>query len=307
VKRLAGADRYGTMSAIVTEAFPNADFVAVASGQNFADALVSASLAGVKDAPILITEQNLLQHDATAQVDRLKPVGAYVMGGTGVVTERAEEALRQSGNGKTAVTRVAGKNRQATSVAALLESRRAGSKSDTIIVVNGRSFADALSISPWAYATKSQMLLTTDDGRLTQEEIDAIKADKLVKRVILVGGTSAVSDAVRNQLGGDIAFERVGGANRYETSRKVAEFSVANGMSWSTVAVATGHDYPDALTGAALVGKNMGVLLLADSASYPSVAAIRENAGKVSKIYILGGEGAVSTSVESAVRAAITG
>ena len=59
--------------------------------------------------------------------------------------------------------------------------------------MNGHDFADALSISSWAYATKSPMLLTTADGRLTQEEVDAIKADKLVKRVILVGGTSDVA------------------------------------------------------------------------------------------------------------------
>jgi putative cell wall-binding protein len=307
VERLAGADRYATMSAVVDEVFPSADFVAVASGQNFADALVSAPLAGIKGAPILITKQNLLQRDATAEVDRLKPSGAYIVGGPEAVTERAEEAVRLSGNGNTAVTRVAGKNRQSTSVAALHEARKAGSKSDTIIVVNGHDFADALSISSWAYATKSPMLLTTADGRLTQEEVDAIKADKFVKRVILVGGTSAVSDAVRSQLASDLAVERVGGANRYETSRKVAEFSVANGMSWSTVAVVTGRDYSDGLVAAALVGKNKGVLLLVDSADGPAIAAIRENAGKVSKLYVLGGEGAVSAPVESAVRTAAAG
>ena len=117
----------------------------------------------------------------------------------------------------------------------------------------------------------------------------------------------AVSDAVRSQLASDLAVERVGGANRYETSRKVAEFSVANGMSWSTVAVVTGRDYSDGLVAAALVGKNKGVLLLVDGTNDPTIAAIRENAGKVSKLYVLGGEGAVSAPVESAVRTAVAG
>jgi hypothetical protein len=73
------------------------------------------------------------------------------------------------------------------------------------------------------------------------------------------------------------------------------------------VAVVTGRDYSDGLVAAALVGKNKGVLLLVDSTDGPAIAAIRENAGKVSKLYVLGGEGAVSAPVESAVRTAAAG
>jgi hypothetical protein len=65
--------------------------------------------------------------------------------------------------------------------------------------------------------------------------------------------------------------------------------------------------FPDLKRPATIVRKSNGVLLLVDSADDPTIAAIRENAGKVKKLYVLGGEGAVSASAESAVRAAITG
>ena len=46
-KRLAGVTRYSTMSRISQEAFPyGSEYVIVASGENFPDALAASSLAG---------------------------------------------------------------------------------------------------------------------------------------------------------------------------------------------------------------------------------------------------------------------
>ena len=61
LERLAGADRYATAAAIADEAFPNGATTAIiARGDVFADALAANYLAGVVDAPILLTDTNRL-------------------------------------------------------------------------------------------------------------------------------------------------------------------------------------------------------------------------------------------------------
>lgn len=115
------------------------------------------------------------------------------------------------------------------------------------MVASGQGFADALSIGPWAWAKKVPVLLARPDGTLPDEAVGALAADAGITRVVIVGGQAAVPDTIRSQLGDGYAYERVGGADRYETSRLVAEFAIHNGMSWRNLGIATGRDFPDAL------------------------------------------------------------
>jgi hypothetical protein len=172
--------------------------------------------------------------------------------------------------------------------------------------VSGRGLsADTLSVGPWAWATRSPILLVLPDGTLCQDAVDAILSGPGIERVVLVGGQSAVSDAVTEQLSGSYEFVRLGGADRYATSARVAEWAAAFGLGWSRPVVATGRDFADVLSAAAVCGDNRSVLLLADSADAPTVSLLRENRSKVVRAYVAGGTGAVSGAVESAVRDAL--
>ena len=60
--------------------------------------------------------------------------------------------------------------------------------------VSGRGLsADTLSVGPWAWATRSPILLVLPDGTLCQDAVDAILSGPGIERVVLVGGQSAVS------------------------------------------------------------------------------------------------------------------
>ena len=83
----------------------------------------------------------------------------------------------------------------------LNEVRRQGSKSNTIIIATGKSYADALSIGPWSAASMSPIILTRNDGTLRDDAVKAIKADRYAKKNLIVGGTLAVSESVKSQLG----------------------------------------------------------------------------------------------------------
>lgn len=124
-----------------------------------------------------------------------------------------------------------------------------------------------------------------------------------MKRVVIVGGTSAVSSRAQSALkSAGYSVERRSGATRYETSATIASKVTADGMSWSTVVVASGENFPDALSGAGLVGSKKGVLLLTASDDSSAVTkTLKPKKPIVGTCYILGGQAAVSWNVENAL------
>lgn len=288
-KRLAGASRYSTMSAIVSEGFGDSDWAIVASGSNFPDALVASALAGAYDCPIIITDPNELSTEAANQLLRMDVDYVFIMGGTSAVSEDVELGIEELG---IMTYRVSGSSRLETSVRALGEVRDAGSTSNTIIVASGTKYADALSIGPWAYLKKAPIILAGSNGLLTDEEVEAIQSDEYVTQILIVGGPSAVSRSIRDQLGDQFGYKRLEGEDRFETNREVMAWTADNGLSWTQPAVASGANYPDALVGAAFSGSKGSVLALNHSSTIGMITAHKSS---VMRGYILGGKSAVAS------------
>lgn len=92
---------------------------------------------------------------------------------------------------------------------------------------------------------------------------------------------------------------RFGGQDRYETSKLIAENNF--GSNLNSVVIASGNDFPDGLAGVTLAKKLNAPLLLVDKSveskgSKVVLQYILNKLNKNGKIYILGGEGAVSGS-----------
>lgn len=97
---------------------------------------------------------------------------------------------------------------------------------------------------------------------------------------------------------------RLAGANRYETGYKVAdELKIVLGVDkFDAVVIATGENFADALAGSYLAAvKGAPILLVKDREKYVDQlhAYIQANVVAGGTVYILGGEKAVPTSVES--------
>ncbi len=87
VIRLAGDTRYDTMSRIIQAEVPGtSEYVVVASGDNFPDALAAAPLAGALKAPIVLTSGNVLSPQAEQQITRLKASKAVIIGGVNAIS-----------------------------------------------------------------------------------------------------------------------------------------------------------------------------------------------------------------------------
>lgn len=170
-------------------------------------------------------------------------------------------------------------------------------------LATGQSFADALSAGAAAYANDGPVVLTTP-GELTdaaRDELRRLSPD----RVVVVGGTVAISDAVVAAVRGDgrigAEVERIGGDTRYHTAANVVTDAFPDAVD--TVFVATGQSFPDALSGVPAAARFDAPLLLTEQGSLPAPtrAALQQLTPR--RIVILGGEIAVSREVEDALEA----
>ncbi len=295
--RAAGETRFATMAALLPKApWKAGRTVVLASGSNYPDALAAASLAGAYDAPIVLTEPNSLSVDAADMIEQLSPNVIYVVGGEAAVSKSAVDTAAYYAADGCKVFRIAGDTRLETSLAIAKRVRQKSTASDTLIVATGFNYADALSVSPFAFAYKSPIFLCGSNG-LSADAISYISGAGF-KRAILVGGTAAVSDRVKQQLtsagisSGSIT--RLAGSTRYETSAKIMSYAVNAGMNVSNVYLATGTNFPDALAAGPVAGKLRAPLLLVDPGIEYAHTVLANYRGSVNVATVVGGTSAVS-------------
>ncbi len=195
VTRLAGRDRYATAANMSAASFNSGVSVAyVATGLNFPDALTGASVAGTADGPILLVSAKAIPAVTAAELSRLAPGRIVVLGGTAVVTDAVAASLASFTSGT--VTRLWGANRYAT--AAAISAANFAPGVPVAYIATGLDFPDALAGAAVAGSQGVPILLVSSNS------IPAATAAELTRlrpaRVILLGGTSAVSESVRIQL-----------------------------------------------------------------------------------------------------------
>lgn len=291
--RIYGARHLETMQAVAQKGWSNADTVIIATNKSFHDALAASALAGMYNSPILITNPDSLANQTKSEITRLGAKHALVVGGPDAIASSVDAQIRAAGC--TDVQRVYGANSQAT---AREIAKRVAGRSKTCVIATAFTFQDALSISPYAYWSKSPIFLCEfNSNKLSQETLDSIKQGGYTNAVI-VGGTEAVNSSVESQLSGiHVASTRRSGATCYETSSSIANWELQQGMSVVNTGVATGLDYYDALAGGALCGKNGSVLLLVCDYNRSCLTGfLRDHRAGISNGYVFGGPAAVSSS-----------
>jgi cell wall-associated protease len=304
--RLSGDDRYLTAMAIAADTFGEAEAAVVASGENFPDALSASGLAGALSGPLVLVRRDSIPDGLITQLTGLGVSDVYIVGGEAVISPVVAGLF--TGAGFT-VKRIAGADRYETSAAiaweiADLTGARFG---DHAFVARGDAFPDALAVAPLA-ASRAEPILLTRTGELPTVIADTIGELGLTSLAI-AGGTSAVSDAVKTTLEGPGAdVERLWGDDRYATAVAVAHWGVYAGIaSWDYVGIASGANFPDALSGGVAAGQHGGVLLLTTPTALSPATAIRltSEANKVSAVAVYGGPVAVNESVRVAIRTAL--
>jgi putative cell wall-binding protein len=223
-----------------------------------------------------------------------------VSGGAGAVDDSVKDPTTLAPS----AVRVEGANRFATAVA-VANTAALKSRCD-VVVANGLDFPDGLSAAIY----KRPVLLTTPTATPveTMAEIErrvavcATQGEQL--GITLIGGLNVISSPQRDVLaavtGKDVV--RVSGPDRYATAIAVAKANVANPTS---VILATGLNFPDALSGGVLAQlKNAPIVLNNGAVLRDDVRAylVSKNL-TLSTVYVLGGTTVMPASVVAELQA----
>lgn len=164
-------------------------------------------------------------------------------------------------------TRVFGSDRESTAVAAAASAFPAAGSASAVVLARNDAFADALTGGPLAAAKHAPLLLTSPGALDATTKSEIARVLPIGGTVYLLGGTSALSDAVASAVTalGDVPI-RIAGADRFATAVAIAD---ALGDP-TTVFEATGLNFPDALSAVpAAITLHAAILLTDGSAQAP--------------------------------------
>lgn len=326
ISPIYGMHRFQTAERITQAAYPlglddstshtTTGTVVIASGVSWPDALLAASVAGVADAPIILTGAVYepwgyyrgvypwypsIEYDPMREIRRLQPDKAIIVGGESVVPLAAELDLKIWLGGDD-VIRLWGDDRYGTArEAGAWVAANASQPATLALVATGETYADVLASSAVIWAGELPVFMVDASG-ITQETLDEMTGAGITGAVV-VGGTSAIPASTEASLVatfGDANVSRIGGVDRYETSALITDWAVsAYGLDYTHMALASGSGYADALAGGPLQGRTGSVLMLTRKNSLPPVIAgrITSNAGDIEEIRFLGGPNAVAKTV----------
>lgn len=191
--------------------------------------------------------------------------------------------------------RIGGGNRYAT-CAKIAEKGWTGT-SDYAVIATGEAFPDALCAAPLAKKYNAPILLTSK-AQLSDETKGELQRLK-VHKAIIIGGTGAVSTNTEYQIKNmNITTSRIAGSNRYQTSEMIAEKLDPNDKA----VIATGANFPDALSIASIAAMKGMPILLTGKYSIPDDIKPYLNSHSITKTYVVGGTGVVADNVLSGLK-----
>jgi putative cell wall-binding protein len=230
-------------------------------------------------------------------------VGLYELRFSSVgITRTATTELATPGShqlGTCPVTRTYGEDRYRTSVAI---GRVAAPSARTVVLASGEPdhLVDGLVAAPVARAAGAPLLLTAASALPSAVHDDLVARG--ATKAYVVGGTTAVSTAVRNTLTSmGIAVVPVAGVDRYATSVAAAQaLRTLGGATDGTAWIGSGEPthLVDALSAGGPAAAGREPILLTSRTSLPASVAGELKVLGTTKSYVLGSTDTISTTVE---------
>lgn len=284
--RIGGADRIETAVRASQWSFDatgtggrQAATAVITRSDTFADALAGNALAAEKDGPLFMTGTTELDSRVKDELVRILPHGAtvYVLGGTRALSPQIDTEVAALGF---RTVRVAGDgaayadDRYGTAQAIadtitgwqyVNGAKVATAPPNSVFVATGDNYPDALAAGAAAAADpagRGVVMLSSGTSLLPWTRDYLATLDPKKTHVYTVGGQATAAIA-KSFPGWKDLTTPLAGADRFDTAYKVATSSVfASGVH--EVGIATAGNWPDALSGGALIGLQHGPLLLSD-------------------------------------------
>lgn len=243
---------------------------------------------------MLLTNPNSLSAEARIALTGASRV--FILGGEGAISTAVENQVKAIASG---VKRIYDQTRYETSVSIATESGYKGS----YILTSGSNYPDALSATALLSKEKSPILLTRT-GDLPLKVKNHLSKDAGAF-ITIIGGEGVVSRAVENELKSlGHSVHRISGFTRFETSQKVAEEL----GTVSRVIIASGRDFPDALSASALAIKEGAPILLSEPTGLPTniKGFLSGRTSAISRVTLIGGTTPLSDRVVQDIRESLS-
>jgi len=192
------------------------------------------------------------------------------------------------------VTRTSGADRYATAASVATAN---WTTSDSVVLVNGDNYPDAVSASALAKKLNAPILLTKAGSLDTDSQAAITKL--AAKNIYIVGGNASVSTAVRASLKANYSLVELGGANRYETNVAVAKELVSLGVKADNVLLVGGEGFSDALSVAPVAAAKGQILLLGNNNTDSMKSVIDFVKANSSKVTVVGTSNVISDAMYS--------
>lgn len=294
--RYSGADRYAVAVAISQEFSPGVPVVYVTKGTNYPDSLSAAPAAASEGGPLLLVTPTSIPAEVAFELQRLQPQKIIVVGGLMSISSGVFAQLQSYASDPNNVIRIGGADRYEAS--RNLNTYAFGATGvSRVYLATGANFPDALSASAVAGSHNGAVLLVNGGAstldQATRDEIVSLHPND----VVVAGGPNSVSNGIQSSLGSislPSGFQRLSGTDRFEASEAINHeaYTAAN-----TVYLATGLNFPDALAGAALAGRDVGPLYVVQTNCVPQSTLADIQAFASPQIVLFGGPNSLGQGV----------
>jgi putative cell wall-binding protein len=166
-----------------------------------------------------------------------------------------------------------------------------------VILASGENWPDALSAGVLARLMHAPLLLTQ------RAQLPQATADELTRlhpaSVLIVGGMPSVSAGVASLVAETATVDRIAGIDRYETAALIADQvrMLEGSVPSATAVLASGENYPDALSAAPMAAAAGWPILLTRSGALPaSTHRALADAG-IAHTLVVGGDTVVTPDV----------
>lgn len=278
--RISGPGRVETSIEISKFENTKSKTVILADARNYPDALAASNLTNGRYSVILV--QNQLTQAIINEITRLEAQDLIILGGTNSISEDIEKGLANIAGIKN-ISRIAGETRYDTCQKIFSQAKK-----KSLVLASGEIFPDALATS--SILDQAGLLLTKKD-QLPSEAQAAIK-DLNHDNFLIVGGENSVQESLATSISNQYQYAshtRISGNNRYETSAKIGERLVS-----STVILASGENFPDALAASTLAQKIDSPILLVSKDKIDQSIIDYFKKHNIKKALVVGGQLSIS-------------
>lgn len=182
VTRLSGDDRYGTALEVAKKVGKSKEVVLI-NGNDFKDGMTIASIAALKQIPIILTQGDYMPADVKKYLNNTSKMDqVYVVGDTNTISDGAISSLSN-------VKRIGTGNAYGKNVS-VIEAFAGEIDTSTLYIASAKDFPDSLGASALAYKTSSPVLFVDDP---MDQSTAAFLKNHIVNNLKVLGGSGAIS------------------------------------------------------------------------------------------------------------------